>query len=356
MNQTQILRRAWKILWSYRTLWIFGIILALTSVSPRSNNVNYQLSSEDFNNGRPFITPPADVAKEFERMVDTLEAYLTPERLHSLVGIAIALICLLLLVAVVFRIANYVSRVALIRMVDRYETTEQKVSWKQGFRLGWSRPAWKLFLIDLVIYVPLVLVFVALFGCAALPLATSMLAGEEPGAVSLVTMIGALFLVIFAVFIITLLLSLVMELIRRECVLKESGAVDSIRQGLLLLRRQFKDVFLMWLILLGISIVFIVAMIPVIILFLGIGALVGAGMGYLAYTIWGVAGDVTTILTAIAVGLAFFFPIIVIPLAFLGGLRETYISTAWTLTYRELNLLESVTAEIPSPAEPAPET
>ena len=288
-------------------------------------------------------------------MVDTLEAYLTPEKLNALVGVGIALVCLILLVAIVFRMANYVSRVALIRMVDRYETTEEKVSWKQGFRLGWSRSAWRLFLIDVVIYLPLVLVFIAMFGCAALPLASSMLAGEEPGAVSLVTMIGALFLVIFMIFIIALLLSLVMELIRRECVLKESGVIDSIRQGLLLLRRHFKDVFLMWLILLGISIVYIVALIPVIILFLGIGALVGGGMGYLAYTLWGVAGDVTTIITAVAVGLAFFIPILVIPIAFLGGLLETYISTAWTLTYRELNLVDSGAAEIPSPIDSLPE-
>ena len=29
MDPIKILKRAWQILWSYRTLWVFGLILAL---------------------------------------------------------------------------------------------------------------------------------------------------------------------------------------------------------------------------------------------------------------------------------------------------------------------------------------
>ena len=31
MNHIQILKRAWTILWSYKTLWVFGILFALTT-------------------------------------------------------------------------------------------------------------------------------------------------------------------------------------------------------------------------------------------------------------------------------------------------------------------------------------
>jgi len=31
-----------------------------------------------------------------------------------------------------------------------------------------------------------------------------------------------------------------------------------------------------------------------------------------------------------------FIVVVSLPMLFLGGLRETYLSTAWTLTYREL--------------------
>ena len=33
MSHVEVLKRAWKMLWSYRAVWVFGIILALTTVS-----------------------------------------------------------------------------------------------------------------------------------------------------------------------------------------------------------------------------------------------------------------------------------------------------------------------------------
>jgi hypothetical protein len=340
------------------------MILALTSANANTNNVNYNLSSRDLSNGRSLITPPADIAREFRQLGQAIENFFSPTNLNTIIGIIVGLVCLALLLGVLFRIANYVSKVALIRMVDDYEATGEKVPWRQGFRLGWSRSAWNLFLIDLVVYLPLVLVVIALFGCAALPLVGSYLSGNEPGAVNFVAMIGSVFLIIFLLLIITLLLSLVMELIRRECVLHEIGAIESIRRGVQLLRCQFKDVFLMWLILLGVNIVFIIAMIPVILVLLGIGALSGGGVGLLVYNMMSLpSSQVTAILTAVGVGLAIFFVILVIPLTFIGGLRETYISTTWTLTYRELSTLSlspleqldktEPPAELPSP-EPSP--
>lgn len=347
MNHTQILKRAWQILWSYRTLWVFGVILVLTTGRP-DNNITYQLSDQDFNNGRPFITPPDEVKEEFQSMLRALQAFISPERLNTIIGIIVALICLGIIIGIIFTIAKYVSKVALIRMVDHYEITTEKVSVKQGFRLGWSRLAWRLFLIDLLIYLPLALVIIALFGCAALPLASSMLSGQEPGIASIVTMIGAFFLVIFLIIIAGVLLSLVMEIIRRVCVLKESGVISSIQQGVILVRHHFKDVTFLWLILLGISIVFMIALIPMIFLLLGIGAVVGGGIGYLIYAVWGVAGHTATLLSSIGVGLAFFFMILIPPLILLGGWRETYMSTAWTLAYRELQLSEgNVQEDIP---------
>jgi len=31
MNHGKVLKRAWEILWRYRVLWIFGVIVALTA-------------------------------------------------------------------------------------------------------------------------------------------------------------------------------------------------------------------------------------------------------------------------------------------------------------------------------------
>ncbi|MBC8507907.1 MAG: hypothetical protein H8D34_23820 [Chloroflexi bacterium] len=37
---------------------------------------------------------------------------------------------------------------------------------------------------------------------------------------------------------------------------------------------------------------------------------------------------------------------IVAPLAFLSGLKETYVSTSWTLAYREIRAIENLDLEI----------
>ncbi len=36
MNHANVLKRAWEILWRYRALWIFGVIVALTATSGTS--------------------------------------------------------------------------------------------------------------------------------------------------------------------------------------------------------------------------------------------------------------------------------------------------------------------------------
>ena len=40
-------------------------------------------------------------------------------------------------------------------------------------------------------------------------------------------------------------------------------------------------------------------------------------------------------------GIPTFFLALVAPLVFLGGLREVFLTGTWTLTYRDLRLLES---------------
>jgi len=42
-----------------------------------------------------------------------------------------------------------------------------------------------------------------------------------------------------------------------------------------------------------------------------------------------------------ALGIPIFVLTVAVPLAFLGGLREVFLSSTWTLTYREILALES---------------
>jgi hypothetical protein len=343
MNYMQILKRSWKILWAYPALWVFGIIMALTAGASSSNGSssgsNYKFNGS--NPTTPSVTPSGQwgqVTDYFNRIGDQLTQYFNnPGNLRAIIGVVIGLVCLGLLVSILFTFAKYVSQVALIRMVDGYETSGEKVTWKQGFRLGWSKSAWRLFLIDLVIGLPLAVAFIVLFGCAAIPVVLGFISGGTPTLINIIPTIGMVFLVIFIIVVVSVLLALVLEIIHRVCILQDKGVFDAIRQGWQMVRQNLKSVFLMWLILVGIGIVYGLATIPVALILVVLGLVVGGLVGGLLYLAVHTAATVTAgVITAVIVGVLLFILVLALPLLFLGGLKETYFSTTWTLVYREI--------------------
>jgi hypothetical protein len=345
MSYTQILKRSWKILWSYPALWIFGIILALTAGASSNNpdSLRWLFDSSRNQPSSPSIPPssqwgqiPQDLNRAWEQFTQTINA---PGFERTLIGIVIGLLCLALIIGILFAIGKYVSRVGLIRMVDGHETTGEKASWRKGFRLGWSKAAWRLFLIDLVIGLPIAVVFIIMVGIAILPVMVSLFAGGSITLVSIIPTIGLVFLLIFLIAVVSLLLALVMEVIWRACVLGNSGVFDAIRLGWQMVRRNLKHVFFMWLILVGISIAYGLATIPVTLILLVVGVVLGGGAAVVLFIIVQTAAGVTTgLITALIVGGLLFILALALPLLFLGGLKQTYFSSAWTLFYRELKL------------------
>ena len=117
MNHIKILKRALNITVNYRVLWIFGILLALTSgggsgggnggggsrgtSSGSSNGGNIP----GFNGQNPFGQFPL----------------ITPAVISTLIGLAIGFACLVLILIVIGNMVRYVSETALIRMVAQYE-------------------------------------------------------------------------------------------------------------------------------------------------------------------------------------------------------------------------------------------
>jgi len=163
MDHTKILKRAWHILWSYKVLWIFGIILAITTASGGGGGTSYSLGSGGFQD-RQFrdITPDdfrrefddglEDFGRELENAFEDFEDFfgegIRNSTVDTIIAIGIALLIFFLILFIVGRIARYVSETALIKMVDQYEETEERLTIRKGFRLGWSRTAWRLFLIN----------------------------------------------------------------------------------------------------------------------------------------------------------------------------------------------------------------
>jgi uncharacterized membrane protein (UPF0182 family) len=113
--------------------------------------------------------------------------------------------------------------------------------------------------------------------------------------------------------------------------------MDSIRSGWQMVRRNLKDVFVLWLILVGIQIVLAIILIPIVLLLLAAGLVGGGLVGAAVYFLFQALSNITAgIILAVILGLALLILILALPLLFLGGLKETYLSTTWTLAYREL--------------------
>ena len=212
--------------------------------------------------------------------------------------------------------------------------------------MGWSRTALRLFLMNLLIGLPTAVVFILLFLLAAAPLLLWITENKVAGAIGTVATIGLVFLAILLAIVVGTVLSLLMHFFRRACALEELGVIESIQQGYAVVRRHLKDVAIMWLIMVGLGLGWIFVMIPVAILLLVVAAILG---GFPALLVGGLAslvfeGPVPQILAA-AVGIPIFILVVAVPGLFLGGLKEVFKSSAWTLTYRELRALEGMEAE-----------
>jgi hypothetical protein len=351
MNHKDILTRAWKLLWNYKVLWVFGIILALTTSS--GGDRMWQSSNNSRNGDNQSESTPSEgefkeFFEDFEQNFEKEFSNVIPAEVSTaVITISILVGCVILFLIITSVILRYISETALIKLVDEYEITGEKRTWKEGFKIGWSRTAWKLFLIDLAIGVPIFLGFVLLLALIAAPnflwMTDNMAAGIFGSAISMGLFVGLIFLVI----IVAAGLSLLTHFFRRVCALEDFGVRASIRSGFQLVRRNIKDVGLMWLIMIGVNLGFGIALIPIVFLLVITAGIIGGLLGLTAggLTSLFASGEVPIIVGAI-VGSPIFLLILIAPLAFIGGLKETFVSNTWTLTYRELQILESLSPEI----------
>lgn len=360
MDHTKILKRAWEILTQYRVLWIFGLILALTTASSGSQ-ATLRFSGDDIPPEYQYQLPENGDVRELRELFQLLVRWLSggswQPRLWPIITFFGVLILGFFAFIVIGTIARYVSETSLIRMVDHYEETGEKLRFRQGWKLGWSREAWRLFLINLVVFVPVFFGVIILLTLAALPLLMWTSGSDVMGAIGTVASIGLFFLAIFAIIVGIALLALLVRFSRRVCVLEKAGIGDAFRQGYAMVKQNWKDVGIMWLITIGISFGWGLLMIPVVFLLLAAGALLGGTVALLVHGLAGlVMGNLVAWIVAALVGVPVFILVIAVPASFLSGLKEVYMSSTWTLTYRELHalgrlspLVESSTPELNMP-------
>jgi hypothetical protein len=376
MDHINILKRSGEILWRYRALWIFGIILALTTFSWEtalwSRQGESQIQDQEgitINIGDDFsiklpgeglvidITEADGLSAKIKSNgtwtqvtgLNQLFAELVPPDIARwILAIVIGLAVTVFLLYVLGKGAHYVAETALIRMVSDYENTGGRLSFSQGLRLGWSRTAWRLFLIDLLVALPVALGLVLLFGLVLSPLLLWTTRDTLAGIIGTITSAGLFFPFLAVVILVSLLVSLLLRFFHRSCAIENLGVIASIRHGFEVVRNHLKDVGVMWLIMLSLGFAWSIAMIPIALLLAPLflililtGGVIAGIPAVLVAALAGlfVEGFIPWILGAL-VALPIFVLIVASPMIFLGGLWHAYRSTSWTVTYQELRGLE----------------
>ncbi|MGD0879434.1 MAG: hypothetical protein ABSA01_14985, partial [Anaerolineales bacterium] len=169
---------------------------------------------------------------------------------------------------------------------------------------------------------------------------------------SVITAIGCAFLFILAFIVLAVALSLLRQFFVRKAALEDAGIGESFRAGWDMFKRNWKSAGLMWLVMLGIGIGFGIAglivfflLIPAYVV-LALPAVIVAffpGLAVFGITSIFASGPLAWILGVLA-ALPFFLLIVFAPLTLVNGWYRIYASSAWTLTYREIQALENVAA------------
>jgi hypothetical protein len=380
MEYGKLFRRAWQTVWRYRALWLFGALLALTtsgglfffgnrSQSDEVHGIAVRLDEDTIvylpgegltidlraAGGPVIIVDDADLRgwRELRDLVgrDRLPWSATAIR-RGMWAILIAATTVLASAIVLGTIARYVAEAALIRMVSEAEETGEKAGVRRGLRLGFSRTAWRLFLIDLAIHVPVALAFLVLFAVALSPLLL-WTSGTVAGVMGTIFTTGLTLLLILLGIPVRLVLSPLVQVMRRACGVEDLGVGASIRRGFGMLTHHLKEIAVVWLAWLGVRLAWVLAVLPLLIV-IAPAFLVSLVLGVVAAGLPAVAVGalVSTFLeipfawiVGAVVALPIFILVAIAPIVFIEGLVEVFKSSTWTLAYRDLRALEVAEAE-----------
>jgi hypothetical protein len=143
-----------------------------------------------------------------------------------------------------------------------------------------------------------------------------------------------------------------LQLARRASCLEGLGVFASIWRGFRLMRAQLGGVGLTWLVILGLDLVYPILAAPIGIMLAAAGLAVSGLLAVILGTLLSLMLVKTVAWTiAIILGLILLVLAIIVPMTLLGGMREVFKSSTWTLTFNEA--VRNQAAERTSPPQPA---
>ena len=293
-----ILSRAWKITWENKVLWIFGLLAAMGNGA--AGGGGGAGGGDGGGGGRDFGPGGLELPPPVRRFVESPDP--------RIIAIVIGVICVLVLIALVLFVLSIIGRGGLIggvRLVD----DNGRVTFGEAWRVG-LRNFWRVFLIGLIV------------GVVVIGLVLILLV---PGIFFSITIIGLLcgLPLIFAFVVAAIVLGIVAYFAQIAAVVEDLSVTAALGRAWEVIRANLGDIIILGIVLIVaqavigvvIALPVIVTLIPIVFAVIGfinesqnmaVGGLIVAGLCFVAY-----------------------LPVLIV----LGGVLETWITSAWTLAY-----------------------
>jgi len=358
-----VLKRSWQILWNYKVLWIFGFLLAITSggSSGGTGGSNFSNMHSRMNNYSGRLSGwPAQAQSWLQSNFGPWFA--TPEKTFTtILWVVLAVVAFAIVIGLLLALVRYPAEAAVLRMVDDHEQTGSKLSFKQGWHLGWNRRAFRMWVIDLIMGAPGIVfgIVSAIIGFSFVHRALLGQLRDVAGA-AIVAPLVLLFMLLIVIVLLAVFLGILRQYMVRYAAIEGTSIGESLSQGWSLFKRHAGPTFLTWIVLVGVKIVVGIAMILVVFLLIPTYVIMAIPGTIVAAIPGGIAFGITTLINpqvwpwiiGALVAIPFFFLVTLSPLSFVEGWIHIFSTNSWTLAFRQLRAMEAVPPVLGTPYQP----
>ena len=309
MDFGEVLTRAWKIIWKFKVLWIFGILSSCGQGGGGGGGGGGGNAGVRFSGGDPNLPP------EMRRFFNGVENFFENIQGWEIAALVIGFLLFILIVVLITSAINTVGRLGLVQGTLKAEEGAERMTFGELFSR--STPFfWRVFglniLISLVMMVVVILFILPFVGFGALT-----------AGIGFLCFLPFLCLIIPAAWLATILI----EQMNIALVVEDLKIKEGIQRGWEVFKANFGEVLVMGLILgVGSFIISIFLAVPMIMV------MIPAVFGILGGTFSGSGFLLGGGIVAAVLGAVILLPVLIV----LGGILQSYVKTAWTLTYLRL--------------------
>jgi len=314
MDHVAILKKAWGITFRYRSLWILGFLWALVGGSGSNGGGRFPNFANNFQeNGMN-----NEMSTEFSHLTGVISHYL---------GWILLSACLLFLLAIIMAVLRYVLQAGVYRVLYRLEVDHVAPSVKAGFREGWHRRTWRLFFQNFLIGVLATIGVLVLLVLAASPLLLLLTHNDSAHTVGIVVTVGLMIPAILVIVVLAIVISVLSQFWWRAAIIDDMGTLGAVSYAWNTVKTNFRDVAIMWLLMLGVGVLFGLLVIVFVMILVTITAAVAGLPGYLLYQ------ATQSVFVALLWGLPVAIIAFLLPILFVSGLYLIFRTAVWNDVY-----------------------